>query len=978
MKIKKRLSLFLVLAMVVSLLAVIPVVAAEGNSSGMEINKTATDNGDGTYTIQLEAYATGNKVISQVKEDIPTDIVLVLDQSGSMEEPIGEIEYTAYTNRQNRNLYSRRHNGGSSNLWHLVDGRYYSVSVNMKEVADYSPVSSSSNSDLYSLTNNLYAKVNNEYRKVTVTRIPNGSWYNRYYTYTYTFADTNEVIAENIDANASTNFDGIEGWYEYGADESKTTYTYSYTDSNGAVQTIETSVGADQSINTTLYQRRSNSNAGDARIVALKEALRTFVSSVNAKAAGADGDLSTTNDNINHRIAFVGFARGTSSNPYYLNTEVFIGATQYGYGNSAKNVYSSAFQSMDTTAGQDNIRASINALAAEGATRADLGMEMAEGILDANPVASGTKRNRVVIMFTDGAPNNGSGFGTSVANSAISIADSIKADGVTVYTVGVFSGADATSAGNSNGTETEKCNWFMQEVSSNDGKVQSPSYYLSAGDADTLNSIFQQISNNIESGGSSTTLGSETTIKDIIAPSFTLPQGTTAEDISIQSYPCIDVQKNNDGTYNYTFDTTANNAADGASAVVDGDSISVSGFDFAANYCGVNVNADHTENVVGSKLVISFDVVVKDGFLGGNHVPTNTSAGVYENKDAAEPVLVFNRPDVDVAIQDIAVTAPDYNVYLLGDISGAELKAGASAKCGNVTLDLAAENFGLESWQNEYVDIVVTYKDKAGNEIADLNDLVDDTSYSVSVTVSPKTEGAATAKDGNAVGNVNVFKPVLNYKDTTHYYGDSAPANYNANVLPTVWKHGETLAADVSMIGTAPSTVETFNPINANDLADNKINSKSDIPVKVSNVMIGDVDVTEHVTYGHQNCMTGEELKGGHFLLHVNTCQLTITKKGGTDGEPYVFNVYKDGELYTQASITGNGSVTIYELPVGTYTVEEDMGWSWRFTSSTDGEVILSAENTSGEITCTNTSKIPWWLNGFSTVVKNIFGVSQN
>ena len=53
--------------------------------NGMKISKTATRNDDGSYTIMLEAYATGSKVITEQKTDIPTDIILVLDQSGSMD-----------------------------------------------------------------------------------------------------------------------------------------------------------------------------------------------------------------------------------------------------------------------------------------------------------------------------------------------------------------------------------------------------------------------------------------------------------------------------------------------------------------------------------------------------------------------------------------------------------------------------------------------------------------------------------------------------------------------------------------------------------------------------------------------------------------------------------------------------------------------------------------------------------------------------
>ena len=73
----------------------------------------------------------------------------------------------------------------------------------------------------------------------------------------------------------------------------------------------------------------------------------------------------------------------------------------------------------------------------------------------------------------------------------------------------------------------------------------------------------------------------------------------------------------------------------------------------------------------------------------------------------------------------------------------------------------------------------------------------------------------------------------------------------------------------------------------------------------------------------------------------------------------------------------GNSSVTIYELPVGTYTIAEDTGWSWRFKPSYSTDVTLSKDNTSGTITCTNSLSKRYWLNGFSNVEKNIFGVKH-
>ena len=67
-----------------------------------------------------------------------------------------------------------------------------------------------------------------------------------------------------------------------------------------------------------------------------------------------------------------------------------------------------------------------------------------------------------------------------------------------MYSIGIFAGADATSQGNKSGSETQQANWFMQNLSSNNGVVQNPSYYLSAADAESLKNIFKQISDQIE------------------------------------------------------------------------------------------------------------------------------------------------------------------------------------------------------------------------------------------------------------------------------------------------------------------------------------------------------------------------------------------------------------------------------------------------------------------------------------------------
>ena len=85
-------------------------------------------------------------------------------------------------------------------------------------------------------------------------------------------------------------------------------------------------------------------------------------------------------------------------------------------------------------------------------------------------------------VFTDGSPTDSNGFELSVANTAISNANAIKNSKATVYSIGIFSGADASSTGTkpngdlgSNSSQlTAACNWFMQQVSSNNGTPRFP------------------------------------------------------------------------------------------------------------------------------------------------------------------------------------------------------------------------------------------------------------------------------------------------------------------------------------------------------------------------------------------------------------------------------------------------------------------------------------------------------------------------
>jgi len=234
--------------------------------------------------------------------------------------------------------------------------------------------------------------------------------------------------------------------------------------------------------------------------------------------------------------------------------------------------------------------------------------------------------------------------------------------------------------------------------------------------------------------------------------------------------------------------------------------------------------------------------------------------------------------------------------------------------------------------------------------------------------------------------NVRVFKPELTFRDSTVWYGDTAPVSpggyaYNF-VSPAIWKHGATLDSGVTMTGAKPDLVLTYAP--EAGIADNKIAAKRDIPVDVT-VKIGGTNVTDKTGFVHQACSpacawTAPAVPGSPaFLLHVKTCRLTIQKTCGAANEPYVFNIKRNDAAYMTVSITtngsGSGSTTIYELPVGTYTVTEEDEWSWRYEGSAAGSASLESANWSDTLACANTRKTtsPWfkWLNGYSLTAIN-------
>lgn len=692
-----------------------------------------------------------------------------------------------------------------------------------------------------------------------------------------------------------------------------------------------------------------------SRLDALKVAVDGFIDSVAEKSP-------------DNRIAIVKFA-GDKTNK--------IGNDTYREGGYTYN-YSQIVMELTKTdaAGTAALQSSINSLSHGGATSADYGMQHAETVL-AN---ADETHNKVVIMFADGEPNHSSGFSGTVANGAIVASKSLKDGGATVYTIGVFSGADGTPIPEENWKKASDTNKYMHLVSSNfknatgwnKGKwpgsdtypADGKSFFLSPENPDDLNAIFQEISS--QTGSSSIELGSDTVVQDAMSPYFTIPEGAV---IKVYSADC-----NGKTDDEFTFDEA--NRTDITNQVTverspDGSKVTVTGFDFSANYVAKDTA---TGNVRGKKQIIEFTVKPKDGFLGGNNVPTNdvVNSGVYKDNECLENYIT---PTANVPItEDIQITVVDKNIYLNGSLTAEQLKEGLTATAAGNDLTSAI------GWQADFVDI--TFADSTGT----FENMLDDATYTAKVTIAPKPEYDGAGAEGEAAvavskesdaAKINVFKPTFTFKDSEVYYGETTPADFADNLTATAWKHGETLDTAVTMTGTAPTAFAfTY------DKANTSVSEPVDIPVSVTEVTLDGVSVKEHASYAHQDCAgaaAGDGLAAGqHFWLHVKTCTLTITKAGcaasetaAADTQSFVFTV-NGGNIAKSftVDVQGNGSVTIGKLPVGNYTVTEDKNWSWRYRANNDS-AALSAENPDGTVTMSNSRHSDKWLNGGSYEINN-------
>lgn len=234
---------------------------------------------------------------------------------------------------------------------------------------------------------------------------------------------------------------------------------------------------------------------GTKRIDALKSAANNFVNHI------AEQNQGISDSSKQHQVSIVKFSGDKSA--AVGNDTYYRGGYEYNY--------SQVMKTMSPCTDAAAFRNTINSINPAGSTRADYGLQLAD-----SQTSNREDAKKIVIFFTDGSPTSSSGFESEVASSAVSAAKAMKDKKATVYTVGIFSGADPSD--NPSGTSNE--NKFMHAVSSNypeasytksggylggwnwdlGTRVEGSDFYKSATNAEELNKIFDDISSEIVKG----------------------------------------------------------------------------------------------------------------------------------------------------------------------------------------------------------------------------------------------------------------------------------------------------------------------------------------------------------------------------------------------------------------------------------------------------------------------------------------------
>ena len=775
------------------------------DKNGLELSKEVNKVGD-NYKITLEAYVTGEKITSSVKTAGPMDIILVLDTSGQMATA---TEYSACTEKK---LNTLKEYSLSGELYYEENGQYYLVMAKEESTllgTRYTLFSNGKELDQWFAWNR-NPTTGKTYYQITATdsgvaRL--SAMKEAAFSFINAIAPedviTNErrvaLVEYNSDATVLTGGRANDGAL-WRVDTNKQKLIDKI---NGLSVKLDTEANCQQGLNAAKQIFQSGNNT-------VEETRPRVVILLSAGVFGSSGSLSKPADAIVAMdsiwlSSILKMPRGYDT----FRTDREQGGTYNPNGNNNCESYTIQLNGytygidfgsryyMDAAKTKEDFQTAYGSdYQGCGATIYCIGLDMPESTSYYGDI--GNRINEVMYRVSSHRPD-----GTHV---------------------------DRTHRYN----EWEDTDWSGHYTDSRT-RNHTQGYFLTADNDNDLKEIFKSISSDITTGGAdNTTLTSATVVQDAISKYFEIPAGSNAtahtETYTGEANGNKTWSRNND---DWTLTPVKN--SDGTTTV------QATGFDFAENWVGTDNGAAR-----GNKLVIEITIKSKAGFLGGNNVPTNddANAGVYLNSD-----LVENFPNggasTNVPVADVTVDVTDKNIYLSQTLDESGLLAGATVKVGSVGLDMTnTTTYGLEAWQYAYVTISTNVATNTGAKWTD-----DEVPFTLTCTV--ETKDKKVVKSAHDTANVNVFKPVVTFQDSTIYLGTTP--TYSNNYVDVVWKHGDTEASE--SMGAAPeltysySWLETAAPTDCTD-------------VNVG-VAIDQNDVTSHVTF------TDTRTDENEFTVHV-------------------------------------------------------------------------------------------------------------
>lgn len=698
-------------------------------------------------------------------------------------------------------------------------------------------------------------------------------------------------------------------------------------------------VKTSQPLDIVLVLDTSGSMSG-SKMTNLKNAANNFIDATAENNRGLEQNQQT-------RLAIVQFASGANTEQQ-LNYVTDQNAQQY--------------------------RNTINGFRANGATYAEEGLQRAQSVLDSGGRAD---VQQIVIFFTDGEPNHGNGFDDDVAIEAVNVAHDMKVSGTIIYSIGVMNGADASV------TDDGGFNEYMNAVSSNypdataDWEYESwdvghwfgsfgtelgtraeGDYYKAASDPDSIEEIFDEISDEVQQG-----VGSGSPIEENTQQGNTEPGILTFED-QLGNYMQVTGTGAGENeiqlAYGDQIYTSASKTAQGNTDTyhfegqVEGNEIYG-----PANLSELVVTVERsTDLATGDKVTVTLPA----SLLPMRHYDVDTDANTM-TVSQAYPVRLFYgvslKADAKTALGDptsevyaaiVASQASDdgtsidfYSNSFTKDAADGSTTASFSPNAGNkfyyytqdTTLYTDPECTAEANWYTARNANTLYYKDvywvQTGNGTA----------------AREVTDGYGTVTSGTAEWNA-IVRP---YQGGTYYI----PANTQRTERP----HTLTDGKDTNVTGTAANVL---NPswTEAGDVTQALGNNG-----KLSFDKPGSLEIKKDVDWGNASDQTKQDKNT--FTFDITNAAVPTGEGEATEALTGTYNYYV-GDSDTaagqvtftngkaQLDVTGGTTVRIDGLPAGTtFTVtEQGVGQNgWTVTDATSQEGVENTNTADGIVTGT-------------------------